>query len=275
MYDGNNYNNANTARDRNILQGQVLESLGWTIYRLWILDWFENPDAELMKIDTAVKMALEKPKAEILPVTNNITAVFSKLEREDKASNAKENIKYQICGIENITLGADEFCSSVNNKAIIEQIENVLQTEAPISKNLLCKRILAAWNISRMGSRLERRFQEIFSIAKLNNTKQGNEVFYWDKNQTSSKYELFRVPKDDATRRNIEDICQEELSNAVKYILQNQISLSREDLIKEVYKLFGFSRGNSAIEKNINEGIDMAVNRDYAFIDDAHRVVIK
>ncbi|WP_055669702.1 hypothetical protein [Desnuesiella massiliensis] len=72
----------------------------------------------------------------------------------------------------------------------------------------------------------------------------------------------------------MEDICPEEISNGIKYILQNQISLLKPDLIKEVWKLFGFARGSSSMEEIINEGIHMAVKRNFVKVNDNERIVI-
>lgn len=49
---------------------------------------------------------------------------------------------------------------------ILSQIGQDLAAEAPISKNLLCKRVLNAWGIARMGARLERRLDEILAVGR-------------------------------------------------------------------------------------------------------------
>lgn len=48
--DGATYHSAKTARDRDRLRQQVLERLGWTLYRIWSTDWFANPDGETQKL---------------------------------------------------------------------------------------------------------------------------------------------------------------------------------------------------------------------------------
>lgn len=40
--DGKNYKRTKTARDREIVQNNVLKALGWDIYRIWTMDWWEN-----------------------------------------------------------------------------------------------------------------------------------------------------------------------------------------------------------------------------------------
>jgi len=48
--DGASYHSSRSARDRDILRQQVLESLGWTIYRIWSTDWFRDPEGQTRKL---------------------------------------------------------------------------------------------------------------------------------------------------------------------------------------------------------------------------------
>lgn len=50
--DGATYHRAATARDRDKLRQQVLEGLGWTLYRIWSTDWWHDCDAEANKLLT-------------------------------------------------------------------------------------------------------------------------------------------------------------------------------------------------------------------------------
>ena len=41
--DGATYHSAKSARDRDRLRQEVLERLGWDLYRIWSTDWFRDP----------------------------------------------------------------------------------------------------------------------------------------------------------------------------------------------------------------------------------------
>ena len=49
--DGANYHSAKSTRDRDRLRQEILENLGWKIYRIWSTDWFNNPDGEIQKLE--------------------------------------------------------------------------------------------------------------------------------------------------------------------------------------------------------------------------------
>lgn len=48
--DGATYHSALMARVRDRTRQAVLESLGWTIHRIWSTDWFRNPEDQLSKV---------------------------------------------------------------------------------------------------------------------------------------------------------------------------------------------------------------------------------
>ena len=57
--DGASYHSTPTARDRDRLRQQVLESKGWRFHRIWSTAWFRDPGAELDKAEAAWKGACE------------------------------------------------------------------------------------------------------------------------------------------------------------------------------------------------------------------------
>jgi hypothetical protein len=48
--DGESYHSVNSIRDRERLRKLVLTNLGWTIHRVWSLDWYRNQHEEVIKI---------------------------------------------------------------------------------------------------------------------------------------------------------------------------------------------------------------------------------
>ena len=56
--DGASYHSAPTARDRDRLRQQVLESKGWRFHRIWSTAWFRDREAELDKAEEAWKQAV-------------------------------------------------------------------------------------------------------------------------------------------------------------------------------------------------------------------------
>jgi very-short-patch-repair endonuclease len=48
--DGATYHSAKSARDRDRLRQEILERLGWRLYRIWSADWFLHRDREVRRL---------------------------------------------------------------------------------------------------------------------------------------------------------------------------------------------------------------------------------
>lgn len=53
-FDGPNYHQARSARDRDRLRRQKLEKLQWNIYRIWIIDWYYNKEREIERLISTI-----------------------------------------------------------------------------------------------------------------------------------------------------------------------------------------------------------------------------
>lgn len=53
--DGATYHSSQSARDRDKIRQEILENLGWNIYRIWSTDWFRNSVQEREKLRSALR----------------------------------------------------------------------------------------------------------------------------------------------------------------------------------------------------------------------------
>ena len=58
--DGATYHSSASARDRDRLRQELLESLGWTITRIWSTDWIRNPQRQIERVMSAYQTALAR-----------------------------------------------------------------------------------------------------------------------------------------------------------------------------------------------------------------------
>lgn len=71
--DGATYHSSYTARDRDRLRQQQLESLGWIFHRIWSTDWYLRKDEEVKRAQRAFERAVEisdrpKPPRPLSPI---------------------------------------------------------------------------------------------------------------------------------------------------------------------------------------------------------------
>ena len=87
--DGATYHSSKSARERDVIRQQVLEGLGWRIYRIWSTDWFSNPVQEVAKLRTYIQELLENDDLPKETDTENIIEHdFISNENEDEANDS-------------------------------------------------------------------------------------------------------------------------------------------------------------------------------------------
>ena len=175
--------------------------------------------------------------------------------------------KYTVTQLPYNNISSDEFCLPYNTQRILDRISKVVETEGPVSRELICKRVLKSFGIARMGSRLEKYFGELLRKLHFPKTVHHGIIFFWPMNKLSFSSLAFRVSEDDNERRSAEDLPPEEVACAISYVLQNQFSMTKSDLVRETYKVLGYSRAGTAVEQAMLTGIEFAVNKKWITID--------
>lgn len=259
MLDGDNYNMAHTSRDRNILQFNVLCGLGWSLYHIWTIDWLDSPGKELDKLLVAIKDAVAHKEDEksLEPVSAKREIEFEKIA--DNINTNSRAINYEKCSLEYMGT-SDDFYQIPSRPRIMSAIRKTIEQEAPISHKLLTKRVIESWGISRSGSKVESIILDAIRSIRVKTTVSSGQKFYWNDEQEPNAYLIYRVSSEQE-KRTMDDICEQEVANAIYQIIENQCSLSEEDLIRETGKLFGFSRMGTVIEKSAKAGIQCAISR--------------
>ena len=293
--DGKNYKRTKTARDREIVQNNVLKALGWDIYRIWTMDWWEKPDEVMATIQEAIarkksskvgsmtaaeinstptEVAAPAPTAQI---TNNEISFVLKAspaapEKQAASVLSTQNRieqKYKFAKITPYNYSPEDFFFTDSYSILLSQIRKIMESEAPISKSLLCKKILSEWGISRLGTRVEAQIETALDTLNIYRTEYEGLVFCWNDKEQCASYSIYRPVSD----REATDIPPEEIANAIRQLLTDSISLPAADLIKACAQQFGFARMGSNIDAAMQRGIREAVKRNYAKIEN-ERVTI-
>lgn len=264
LLDGDCYEAAKTTRDREIAQVNVLNALGWNIMRIWTMDWWDNSQKEINRViskvkDLANRIKEQNDKPHLAASAEAPEVLSSNSPNNPLDDNAEEKIiTYKAAKLNNCYLSADEFISGWHNTEIAKSVQVVMLAEAPISYNLLTKRIVQSFGIARSGSRIQEYMNMIYSKLKLNYTIQNGEKIYWNDNQSSEDYPLIRITGDGDNKRYAKDVPIAEAINAVVYVLEHQISLSEDDLTREAAKLMGYTRMGNIVVPLFKKAVSQA-----------------
>lgn len=261
LCDGYNYKTAKTARDREMIQQDVLQLLGWNIQRVWSLDWWENKDRVMNRLLDAIKNPGKKAETNdsVEVVKKENFASQSAVQNPKSASKEVEEkqvekIAYQKTVLANQGNGYEEFLLPEKFNIIVKQINQIIDFEAPVSKEQICRRIFESWKISRSSNKIEAIFNKIFASQNFRTTQAEETTFYWRKTDDINNMQFYRVGMTPAI-----DIAPEEVSVVVRQIVSTQISLPKDVLLKETARLFGFSRSGNIVDASMNRGVAKAV----------------
>lgn len=267
LLDGSNCKDAATSQDRFVSQPSVLGGLGWDIMRVWMLEWLDNPESvkeqiagEIQRLleeekaaEEAARLAAEQAAANAAAKADADELHFERIENPEQEISAK--LAYQSAVIK--SQGTPEkFYEEYSKKKIKKVIEEILAVEAPICRKALMRKTIAVWGINRSGARIEAVFEDILKTVEYTTTAENGTKFCWLPEQIPGAYPGYRVEDQNGNRRSMDEVPPDEIINAVKEVMAEQISLTREDLIRETAKKFGYSRMGSVIETAVGYAIE-------------------
>ena len=253
LLDGPGYGGAKTTRDRELAQISVLQGLGWNILRIWTMDWWDNREKELARI---LKTLQELPTVPAEPEVEPAKEIPATLPEA-----IPEPPVYRAAILPMDTLTAEEFLEPRYFGSIEQKIEAVIQAEAPISVSLLTRRVIQSYGISRAGSRIQAHMDKLISRMKLPTTTQEEGKFCWNRDQDPESYTGFRISGEGDSRRDIRDVPVQEIANAMCAVLNEQISMSRDDLLRETAGKLGYTRLGSNVVSCMVQGFAYAESR--------------
>lgn len=280
LLDGENYSAGDSAKDRNVLQPSVLEGLGWRLHRVWTLDWFDTPEREYEKIKEAISKSL-LPKEEVKETEANETSyqsVEKKEEAKEKISDEEIHKRRRELNLYTVNeLGdSEDFFSPGHDKRIVREAENIMKEEAPIARKALVKKILSAYGITRLTTKAEERIVDLLRDYPMQSTISAGETFMWLTEQNPEEYDIYRFSSDPAKQRPMDEIPAEEIVNAVKEVLELNVSMSMEDCIRETGKLFGCNKLSKALDSSARVAVSIGERRGILEIsDDGEKITNK
>lgn len=266
VLDGHPYYDARTTNDREMVMPSVLKALGWNIHRIWTMDWYENADRLIDAVLEKVEALLAQPEAETDPIDepaipSEIEPINGVEQQEVPVNGSTLQRPYVATVLLPVINGSSESIYEFHHREKIKsQIMEVVNREAPISKSLLYRRILQAWNVSRAGARLDAHLDSIIQEAGLASVKH-HQPFYVSTDTNPSNLKMAHYRTNDIEKRSIEDIAPEELAIAVIEAVYQNLSIEEEELLRYTARLFGFAKVGRQIDASIRYAVDLAVNQ--------------
>jgi hypothetical protein len=256
--DGPDYSAARTARDRDRLRFQVLQSLGWTLRHVWSTDWIKNPDGELKRVLAALEepapapkepdpepepapAAADDPATEVLSVNgqDDEPAPAYEREAEDASDPAPPTaVAYQVARLPEKLSGLD--LSSVPTGRLASWVAEVVAVESPVHVDEVARRIAEAAGVKRLGSRMQAALDSACRDAARRGTIRRQGDFLWSPTmQQPVVRDRSNLP---AASRKLDLIAPEEVAQAVEAVVAASFGIEADALPAAVGRALGFTR---------------------------------
>lgn len=241
--DGATYHSTRTARERDRLRQDILENMGWKIYRIWSTDWIKNKEREEKELISAIQNSIEtfdvSEKKEINETLKEDADNYLKKTKKD-TDNPYElefytEYKYPLGG---------------TSKHISQILDDVIKTEYPIHFDEICRRVSMYYLSASATKKVKENVRhELFKIK--NNYFVDNE-FYMPLNAKmrarcnytyNTTYGLnYKV------RRQFKYIYVRELALIMKKIEEKSINIDMNSLFEETARVLN-TRTSSNFDK--------------------------
>ena len=268
LCDGYNYVASHTAHDRDVTTPAVLSLLGWKTYNIWSVEWWDTPEHVLNGIIREIERVKTKESEEEL-IDDFVDDDIEDLEqveenvKENDITAPNSNAKEYITGNLPIRFADSAmFSQGYYTDSVVEDIRAILETEAPISRRLLIKRLINNYGISRNGVRINTYLTEVFEDMGLV-TSGTEDIFYWKDKEQLENYSGYRL----ASEREALDIAPEEVAQAILQVLKEQFAIDEEGLISETARLFGYASVRDNVLASMKRGIEYALKNNMIQFD--------
>jgi len=273
--DGATFHRGGSARERDRLRQEVLEGLGWRIFRIWSPDWIRDANRVVSHI---VERVNELRNSEEIGLPADIGTVRTTHD----TNNDEEDVLGDWPAVADTPTSALKLFQSPTEEPaeyetykdgrrhsaesfyddplfrLSSMIMEAVKLEAPIHTSVAVQRIADAYGFGRAGRVIRNRVFEAIDGAVATGEIKKRGDFLWRKDQDEAEP---RRPKVGETPRTINEIALEEIAAASECVLQQQISLPLDDLIRETARVLGYDRAGQLIQDRVRSAIEQSENK--------------
>ena len=261
--DGATYHSAATARDRDRLRHLILEGLGWELHRIWSTDWWRNPSEPMQKILARLEhlLTVESSDEDIPAEASNASAEAPEPEAIEVLAYAKmvqpepapEHVLPAYRSAEIAGGNPEVFYAPESRTVLAGQLSQVINTEGPIADSALFRRVARAWGLARTGRRIEELLRHRVPASCVRSVE-GETTFYWPESSQPTQWQEFRVADEgDDSKRQLGEICLEELANLAIFVLSEHGVTSVSELARTICRLQHIARTTSDSEARVRK----------------------
>ena len=263
--DGASYHSSKTARDRDRIRQDTLESNGWKIHRIWSTDWFYSPKEEmdrLVRVIEDTKTDRDSNVKHVNSIGNHTRAVTIQRKKPSEGVGNVSSVPYKLWNSEErthmpIRSYNSRLSSEYSGMVFYYETEmiDVVRVEGPIHISEVRKRISDA-----TGERITARDDDMVRSYAERSKKLGikDDFLY----MSGSNSTVVRDRSELSSRsKNIDLIAAEEIQLAIRQVIKESIGIHVDELPRAVCSMLGLGSTTEKRRKAIFEHLELMKRR--------------
>ncbi len=267
-FDGDGYARSRAARDRDRLRTSVLEGLGWSLVRVWSVEWRLNPGGVIESLERAIAEAQRSVRE--APVASEAAGAAVVRDESARVGSSvappvreaplvREPEPYRAW--EGEQRGSrDALTESGDDRGAVRLVREIVEFEAPVLEEIVVRRLAPAYGVDRVTAKVRARCGEIVAKAVASGVVRREGDALWP-----ARGELACEPR--AGERALDEVPLAERAAAVVWVLREQVSLPMSELVREASRVLGVARVSAKLAGIMEEGVAEAVRRGEAEVD--------
>lgn len=248
--DGATYHSSRSARDRDRLRQEILESRGWKIYRIWSTDWFHRrQDQEAKLLDYLASLSNpSEAKESKLEIIETVVDIF---EPKTIADEPKDIVVPYVESNEKV-FSRNKAPHEVSIYERSKLVKKIVEIEAPIHQDEVARRVAKAFDLEKAGARIVAATVEGLKFAN----GLTNEGGFWSIAGEVSKVVRNRSSVVNKNLEKAEYIPPAEIAVALEHLVKSSVQIEDVELVQQVSRLFGFQRCGPDLKIVIQKVLD-------------------
>ena len=278
--DGAMYHSSRMARERDRLRQDILENMGWKnrLYRIWSTDWFMNKAVAQRRLLEAIEAVRTIPYEMDMPASSHAVSdiVGSKSETVDPAtisndappiesssSQSRDGLFQPYVACNSLDISTSGEILAVPPGELADGVRQIVSIEHPIHRDEVVDRLRTFFGKGKAGSKIQKHIDNGITIAESKGwlVRDGEYLLDPANNEIRSRSRASRA------NPRIGTIYPGEIEGGILLLIERHFGLSREAIVTEVAREFGFRRKGTTIQESLTTRLDSLIKREVIEVD--------
>jgi superfamily I DNA and/or RNA helicase/very-short-patch-repair endonuclease len=256
--DGATYHSSRSARDRDRLRQEILESRGWKIYRIWSTDWFHRRSDQESKLLDYLSSLQNSDVIEAV-VFQDVVPTSDIFEPISIGENSKDQILCSYIEYDEKELITKNLPHSIPVPQRSILVTKIVEIEGPIHQDEVARRLAKSFGLEKAGDRIKAATLEGLKGA----TSLSVENDFWSIAGETKKIVRNRSKVVNRNLEKAEYLPPSEIRTALEYLVRSSVQIEYAELVQQVSRLFGFQRCGPDLKTVIGKELDHEIGKTF------------